>query len=147
MPCLDDVEKSRALFIDAVNRQRRTLGKSNRDLEEHSGVSEKNISKFFCDSLKNPNFYNVVAICKSLGVSIDEIFMPELHQKEQPTAQTAEKDLRHKDEMIEMMKEQIKQRRKLTNILVAVIFVLLALMILYLVLIDAQNLNYGLIRG
>jgi hypothetical protein len=48
--------------------------------------------------------------------------------------------------MIEVLKEQVRQRRKLTNTLFAVIFVLLAMMILYLVLVDAKNLNYGLIR-
>ena len=48
--------------------------------------------------------------------------------------------------MIEVLKEQVRQRRKLSKTLFAVIFVLLAMMILYLILIDAKDLNYGLIR-
>lgn len=55
-------------------------------------------------------------------------------------------DSQNSEEMIEVLKEQVRQRRKLSKTLFAVIFVLLAMMILYLVLIDANNLNYGLIR-
>lgn len=120
-----------------VAEKRQEQGMTHKDLADNAGTVERTISRLLSEPTKNPSLFLVASVCQALHISIDKHFLKDVYSKA---------DSQSSEEMIEMLKEQVRQRRKLTNTLFAVIFVLLAMMILYLVLIDATNLNYGLIR-
>ena len=132
-----DEERNWNNFLLEVAAKRQEHGMTHKDLADNAGTVERTISRLLSDPTKNPSLFLVASICQTLHISLDKHFVKEVYNKA---------DCQSSEEMIEMLKEQVRQRRKLTNTLFAVIFVLLAMMILYFVLIDAKNLNYGLIR-
>lgn len=132
-----DEERNWENFLLEVATKRQEQGMTHKDLADNAGTVERTISRLISEPTKNPSLFLVASVCQALHISIDKHFLKDVYSKA---------DSQSSEEMIEMLKEQVRQRRKLTNTLFAVIFVLLAMMILYLVLIDATNLNYGLIR-
>lgn len=132
-----DEERNWENFLLEVATKRQEQGMTHKDLADNAGTVERTISRLLSEPTKNPSLFFVASVCQALHISIDKHFLKDVYSKA---------DSQSSEEMIEMLKEQVRQRRKLTNTLFAVIFVLLAMMILYLVLIDATNLNYGLIR-
>jgi DNA-binding XRE family transcriptional regulator len=123
-------------FLLEVATKRQEHGMTHKDLADNAGTVERTISRLLSEPTKNPSLFLVASICQTLHISLDKHFVKEVYNT----------DSQNSDEMIEVLKDQVRQRRKLSKTLFAVIFVLLAMMILYLVLIDANNLNYGLIR-
>lgn len=132
-----DEERNWDNFLLEVAAKRQEQGMTHKDLADNAGTVERTISRLLSEPTKNPSLFLVASICQALHMSLDKYFVREAYKKA---------DSQSSEEMIEMLKEQVRQRRKLTNTLFVVIFVLLAMMILYLVLIDANNPNYGLIR-
>ena len=132
-----DDERNWDNFLLEVAAKRQEQGMTHKDLADNAGTVERTISRLLSEPTKNPSLFLVASICQALHISLDKYFVREAYNKA---------DSQSSEEMIEMLKEQVRQRRKLSNTLFAVIFVLLAMMILYLVLVDAKNLNYGLIR-
>lgn len=132
-----DEERNWENFLLEVATKRQEQGMTHKDLADNAGTVERTISRLLSEPTKKPSLFLVASVCQALHISIDKHFLKDVYSKA---------DSQSSEEMIEMLKEQVRQRRKLTNTLFAVIFVLLAMMILYLVLIDATNLNYGLIR-
>ena len=132
-----DEERNWENFLLEVAAKRQEHGMTHKDLADNAGTVERTISRLLSEPTKNPSLFLVAPICQALHISLDKHFVKEVYNKT---------DSQNSEEMIEVLKEQVRQRRKLSKTLFAVIFVLLAMMILYLVLIDANNLNYGLIR-
>lgn len=132
-----DDERNWDNFLLEVAAKRQEQGMTYKDLADNAGTVERTISRLLSEPTKNPSLFLVASICQALHISLDKYFVREVYNKS---------DSQSSEEMIELLKEQVRQRRKLTNTLFVVIFALLAMMILYLVLIDAKNLNYGLIR-
>ena len=132
-----DEDKNWENFLLEVAEKRQEQGMTNKDLADNAGAVERTISRLLSEPTKNPSLFLVASVCQALHISLDKHFVKDVYSKA---------DSQSSEEMIEMLKEQVRQRRKLSNTLFAVIFVLLAMMILYFVLIDAKNLNYGLIR-
>ena len=132
-----DDERNWDNFLLEVAAKRQEHGMTHKDLADNAGTVERTISRLLSEPTKNPSLFLVASICQALHISLDKYFVREVYNKA---------DSQSSEEMIEILKEQVRQRRKLTNTLFVVIFVLLAMMILYLVLVDAKNLNYGLIR-
>lgn len=132
-----DEERNWDYFLLEVAAKRQEQGMTHKDLADNAGTVERTISRLLSEPTKNPSLFLVASICQALHISLDKHFVKEVYHKA---------DSQNSEEMIEVLKEQVRQRRKLSKTLFAVIFVLLAMMILYLVLIDANNLNYGLIR-
>lgn len=132
-----DEERNWDNFLLEVATKRQEHGMTHKDLADNAGTVERTISRLLSEPTKNPSLFLVASICQTLHISLDKHFVKEVYNKD---------DSQSSEEMIEILKEQVRQRRKLSKTLFAVIFVLLAMMILYLVLIDANNLNYGLIR-
>ena len=129
-----DEERNWDNFLLEVATKRQEHGMTHKDLADNAGTVERTISRLLSEPTKNPSLFLVASICQALHISLDKHFVKEVYNKT------------NSEEMIEVLKEQVRQRRKLSKTLFAVILVLLAMMILYLVLIDANNLNYGLIR-
>lgn len=132
-----DDERNWDNFLLEVAAKRQEQGMTHKDLADNAGTVERTISRLLSEPTKNPSLFLVASICQALHMSLDKYFVRGAYNKA---------DSQSSEEMIELLKEQVRQRRKLTKTLFVVIFVLLAMMILYLVLIDAKNLNYGLIR-
>ena len=132
-----DEERNWENFLLEVATKRQEQGMTHKDLADNAGTVERTISRLLSEPTKNPSLFLVASIWQQLLISLDKHFVKEVYNKT---------DSQNSEEMIEVLKEQVRQRRKLSKTLFAVIFVLLAMMILYLVLIDANNLNYGLIR-
>ena len=132
-----DEERNWENFLLEVAAKRQEHGMTHKDLADNAGTVERTTSRLLSEPTKNPSLFLVASICQALHISLDKYFVREVYNKS---------DSQSSEEMIELLKEQVRQRRKLTNTLFVVIFALLAMMILYLVLIDAKNLNYGLIR-
>ena len=132
-----DEERNWENFLLEVAAKRQEHGMTHKDLADNAGTVERTISRLLSEPTKNPSLFLFASICQALHISLDKHFVKEVYNKT---------DSQNNEEMIEVLKEQVRQRRKLSKTLFAVIFVLLAMMILYLVLIDANNLNYGLIR-
>lgn len=132
-----DDERNWDNFLLEVAAKRQEKGVTHKDLADNAGTVERTISRLLLEPTKNPSLFLVASICQALHISLDKYFVRDVYNKAEGQSN---------EEMIEVLKEQVRQRRKLSNTLFAVIFVLLAMMILYLVLIDAKNLNYGLIR-
>lgn len=132
-----DEERNWENFLLEVATKRQEQGMTHKDLADNAGTVERTISRLLSEPTKNPSLFLVASVCQALRISLDKHFVREVYNKA---------DNQSSEEMIEMLKEQVRQRRKLSKTLFAVIFALLAMMILYLVLIDATNLNYGLIR-
>lgn len=132
-----DEDKNWENFLLEVAEKRQEQGMTHKDLADNAGTVERTISRLLSEPTKNPSLFLVASVCQALHISLDKHFVKEVYTKT---------DSQSSEEMIEVLKEQVRQRRKLSKTLFAVIFVLLAMMILYLVLIDANNLNYGLIR-
>lgn len=133
-----DEEKNWENFLLEVAEKRKEQGITHKDLADNAGTVERTISRLLSEPTKNPSLFLVASVCQALHISLDKHFVKEVYNKA---------DGQSSEEIIEMLKEQVRQRRKLSKTLFAVIFILLAMMILYLVLVDAENLNYGLIRG
>lgn len=132
-----DEERNWENFLLEVATKRQEQGMTHKDLADNAGTVERTISRLLSEPTKNPSLFLVAFVCQALHISLDKHFVKEVYNKT---------DGQNNEEMIEVLKEQVRQRRKLSKTLFAVIFALLAMMILYLVLIDANNLNYGLIR-
>lgn len=96
---------------------------THKDLADNAGTVERTISRLLSEPTKNPSLFLVASICQALHISLDKHFVKEVYNKT---------DSQNSEEMIEVLKEQVRQRRKLSKTLFAVIFVLLAMMILYL---------------
>lgn len=61
------------LDMDAIWAAYKKYGKSYQHMSKRTGVSKEAIYKFLKGRSKSPSFYNVIVICKELGVSVDEV--------------------------------------------------------------------------
>lgn len=67
-----------APFIGAYHRKIRNAkdrsGMTLEELSEKSGVSFSTVSRLYAGTQADPRLYNSAAICKALGLSLDELF-------------------------------------------------------------------------
>lgn len=127
-------------LLNEIAKRRKESGMTIKDLADTAGMAERSVSRLLSEPGKNPSLFPVAAICQALHISLDGFFVPSVQKMQ------GEDDAGHKSEIIAMLKDQVRHRRKLTAVLLTIILVLLTLMALYLILIDARNLDYGLIR-
>ena len=120
------------------------------ELAERSGVSYSAVSRLYSGSQSDPRLYNSAALCKTLGLSLDEMF-----GLEQPTDSPSELQERcHKLELEnvrltaanEAQRAQIKSTHAISYLLAFFCAVLAFSLIVYLV-IDSQITDAGIIRG
>lgn len=102
-----------------------------------SRLTVANSKKFFSRASKSPSVYTVAAICKVLGISLDEVFGISEHLT--PTEETLqarndelERHVDAKADMIEIMRRGVRIRNGVIAIMF-VIIVLLAAWCLYIV--------------
>lgn len=130
-------------FQPRVRAEKNAQGLTNQQLIDTTGVSAYTVNTFLSGGLSDPKLFNSIAICKALGLSVDELFglTPEssekLHELELENARlTAER---------EAQKSYIRGLRTFAFVLAAICAVLSVALVIYL-LIDFDIRDAGLIR-
>lgn len=120
------------------------------ELAERSGASFSAVSRLYSGNQANPQLYNSAAMCKVLGLSLDELF-----GLEKPADSPSELQERNHKLEIENMRlstineaqnAQIKSIHSVCYILVFFCLLLAMSLVVYLV-IDSQITDAGIIRG
>lgn len=106
------------------------------------------VKNFFSRASKAPSVYTVAAICKVLGISLDEEFGISEHLT--PTEETLqarndelERHVDAKADTIEIMRRGVRIR----NSVIAIMFVIIAMLAVWCVYIDFHCIDYGFWRG
>jgi len=143
-------------YPEAVRQAKRLKGLTIDALVESAGVSYSSVSRL-CDGTQlDPKLYNSVALCKVLGLSMDEIFglsaseacaeelQAKLHSAELGNAHLAEENKRL-HEVNRLRAEQLAARAPVIYILLFACALQSCALIFYL-FVDAQIKDAGLIR-
>lgn len=143
-----------APFIDAyqgrIRKAKDTSGMTLDELIERSGVAESAVRRLYTGTQSDPKLYYSAAICKTLGLSLDELF-----GLEQPTGSSG--DLQARNHTLEIenarlvaanesQRAQIKSTHTICYVLTFFCVLLSVSLVAYL-LIDSQIKNAGLIQG
>lgn len=141
-------------YISAYQgRFRKAKDDSNLTLEqlaERSGVSYSAVSRLYSGSQSDPRLYNSAALCKVLGLSLDEMFG--LEQPEGSPSELQERNHKLELENVrltaanEMQRSQIRSTHAICYVMVFFCFLLSLSLVVYLV-IDSQITDAGIIRG
>lgn len=143
-------------YPEAVRQAKRLKGLTIDALVESAGVSYSSVSRL-CDGTQlDPKLYNSVALCKVLGLSMDEVFglsaseasadelQAKLHAAELENAHLAEENKRL-HEVNRLRAEQLAARAPVIYILLFACALQSCALIFYL-FVDAQIKDAGLIR-
>lgn len=143
-------------YPEAVRQAKRLKGLTIDALVESAGVSYSSVSRL-CDGTQlDPKLYNSVALCKVLGLSMDEIFglsaseasaeelQSKLHAAELGNAHLAE-ETKRLHEVNRLRAEQLAARAPVIYILLFACALQSCALIFYL-FVDAQIKDAGLIR-
>jgi transcriptional regulator with XRE-family HTH domain len=128
--------------------QKDLLRLTHQDIADKAGLPLQTVKNFFSRASKSPSVYTVAAICKVLGISIDEAFgITERLTPAEETLQARNDELeRHvdaKSDTIEIMRRGVRIR----NGVIAIMFVIIALLTVWCVYIDFHCIDYGFWRG
>lgn len=118
------------------------------DISDDSGVPLSTVQNFFSKFSKSPSIYTVAPICKALGISLDEAF--EISEHLTPTEETLqarndelERHVDAKADTIEIMRRGVRIR----NGVIAIMFVIIAMLAVWCAYIDFHCIDYGFWRG
>ena len=121
---------------------------THQDIANKAGLPLQTVKNFFSRASKSPSVYTVAAICKVLGISLDEVFGISEHLT--PTEETLqarndelERHVDAKADTIEIMRRGVRIR----NGVVAIMFVIIVLLTVWCVYIDFHCIDYGFWRG
>ena len=133
---------------EACRIRKEELKLTYQDISDASGVPLASVQNYFSKLSKAPSFYTVVLICKSLGVSIDKTCEIIEHLTPTEEALQARNDEleRHVDakaDTIEIMRRGVRIR----NVVIAIMFVIIAMLAVWCVYIDFHCIDYGFWRG
>lgn len=143
-----------AVFINAfpgrIRKAKDESGMTVEELADRSGASFSAVSRLYSGSQTNPQLYNAAAMCKVLGLSLDELF-----GLQQPSDSPSELQERNHQLELENAKlvtaneTQKAQIRSTHTICYVVTFfcILLSVSLVAYLIIDAQIRNAGLIQG
>ena len=128
--------------------QKDLLRLTHQDIADKAGLPLQTVKNFFSRASKSPSVYTVAAICKALGISLDESFGISEHLT--PTEETLqarndelERHVDAKTDTIEIMRRGVRIR----NVVIAIMFVIIAMLAVWCVYIDFHCIDYGFWRG
>lgn len=106
------------------------------------------VKNFFSRASKSPSVYTVAAICRVLGISLDEVFgITEHLTPTEETLQARNDELeRHVDakaDTIEIMRRGVRIR----NGVILILFIMVVLLAVWCLYIDLHCADYGFWRG
>lgn len=121
---------------------------THQDIADKADLPLQTVKNFFSRASKSPSVYTVAAICKVLGISLDESFGISEHLT--PTEETLqarndelERHVDAKADTIEIMRRGVHIR----NGAIAVMFVIIVFLAAWCVYIDFHCIDYGFWRG
>ena len=121
---------------------------THQDIADKAGLPLQTVKNFFSRASKSPSVYTVAAICKVLGISLDEVFGISEHlTPAEETLQARNDELeRHVDakaDTIEIMRRGVHIR----NGVIAIMFLIIVFLAVWCVYIDFHCIDYGFWRG
>lgn len=128
--------------------QKDLLRLTHQDIADKAGLPLQTVKNFFSRASKSPSVYTVAAICKVLGISLDEVFgiSEHLTPAEEPLQARNDELERHVDakaDTIEIMRRGVRIR----NGVIAIMFVIIVFLAAWCVYIDFHCIDYGFWRG
>lgn len=128
--------------------QKDLLRLTHQDIADKADLPLQTVKNFFSRASKSPSVYTVAAICKALGVSLDEVFGISEHLT--PTEETLqarndelERHVDAKADTIEIMRRGVRIR----NGVILILFIVVVLLAAWCLYIDLHCTNYGFWRG
>ena len=128
--------------------QKDLLRLTHQDIADKADLPLQTVKNFFSRASKSPSVYTVAAICKVLGISLDEAF--EISEHLTPTEETLqarndelERHVDAKADMIEIMRRGVHIR----NCVIARMFLIIVFLAVWCVYIDFHCIDYGFWRG
>lgn len=121
---------------------------THQDIADKAGLPLQTVKNFFSRASKSPSVYTVAAICKVLGISIDEAFgISERLTRNEETLQARNDELeRHVDaktDTIEIMRRGVRIR----NGVILFLFIAVVLLAAWCLYIDLHCVDYGFWRS
>ena len=121
---------------------------THQDIADKADLPLQTVKNFFSRASKSPSVYTVAAICKVLGISLDEAFGISEHLT--PTEETLqarndelERHVDAKADTIEIMRRGVHIR----NGVIAIMFLITVFLAVWCVYIDFHCIDYGFWRG
>ena len=121
---------------------------THQDIADKAGLPLQTVKNFFSRASKSPSVYTVAAICRVLGISLDEIFGISEHLT--PTEETLqarndelERHVDAKADTIEIMRRGVRIR----NGVILILFIMVVLLAVWCLYIDLHCADYGFWRG
>lgn len=121
---------------------------THQDIADKADLPLQTVKNFFSRASKPPSVYTVAAICKVLGISLDEAFGISEHLT--PTEETLqarndelERHVDAKADTIEIMRRGVRIR----NGVIAIMFLIIVFLAVWCVYIDFHCIDYGFWRG
>ena len=128
--------------------QKDLLRLTHQDIADKADLPLQTVKNFFSRASKSPSVYTVAAICKVLGISLDEAFGISEHLT--PTEETLqarndelERHVDAKADTIEIMRRGVRIR----NGVIAILFLITVFLAAWCVYIDFHCIDYGFWRG
>lgn len=108
---------------EALKEQRDEKKMTNQDIADKSGLSLNTVTNYFSSRSKAPSIYTVGPLCASLGVSLDRYFgiIDDNSKLKSENQQIIEKQKIY----ITQLNEKLRIYKKILNISIAIIFILL----------------------
>lgn len=108
---------------EALKEQRDEMKMTNQDIADKSGLSLNTVTNYFSSRSKAPSIYTVGPLCAALGVSLDRYFgiIDDNSKLKSENQQIIEKQ----NIYINQLNEKLRIYKKILNIFMIVIFVLL----------------------
>ena len=108
---------------DALKAQREEKHMTNQEISDLSGLSMNTVNNYFSSRSKAPSIYTVGPLCAALGVSLDRYFgiIEDNSKLKSENQQIIEKQ----NIYINQLNEKLRIYKKILNISIAVIFILL----------------------
>lgn len=61
-------------LIEVIKARKSSLGLTNQQISEETGIPLSNVKKYLAGDIKNPGLFYMAMACKYLGISLDELF-------------------------------------------------------------------------
>lgn len=121
---------------------------THQDIADKAGLPLQTVKNFFSRASKSPSVYTVAAICRVLGISLDEVFgITEHLTPTEETLQARNDELERHDEAkadtIEIMRRGVRIR----NGVILILFIMVVLLAVWCLYIDLHCADYGFWRG
>ena len=121
---------------------------THQDIADKADLPLQTVKNFFSRASKSPSVYTVAAICRVLGISLDEVFgITEHLTPTEETLQARNDELeRHVDakaDTIEIMRRGVRIR----NGVILILFIMVVLLAVWCLYIDLHCADYGFWRG